>query len=126
VGLVTAELGEQLKSVRLVKGLTLRDVARAAEISVAYLQKLEGGAVAQPSPKVLNRLSAALDVPYDTLMVLAGYQAMVSESGAVLSSRGTKDAFASAINSTDLTKEERKAVAAFIAHLRQQRPKGQQ
>ncbi len=123
-GNVTAELGEQLKSIRTVKGMSLREVSRPAEISVAYLQKLEHGEVSQPSPKVLFRLSKALDVPYELLMALAGYEpTATTEQGALLGTRAGSGTFHHAIESTDLTQEERKAVAAFIAHLRQQRSK---
>jgi len=122
---MTAELGEQLKSVRLVKGMSLRQVARPAEISVAYLQKLERGDVGQPSPNVLFRLGKVLDVPYDILMLLAGYEPTVpTEDEALLGARAASRTFSRAIESTDLTEAERKAVAAFIAHLRQQRNNG--
>jgi transcriptional regulator with XRE-family HTH domain len=112
---VSKELGGQLKVVRQLRGLSLRAVADPAEISVAYLQKLEGGDVRQPSPNVLFRLGEALDVPYSTLMELAGYVVPISEG--LLG--GTS--FDHALNSADLSDEERKAVAAFIAHLRDQR-----
>ena len=112
---MSQELGEQLKTVRQLR-VCLSTVAAPAEISVAYLQKLEGGDVRQPSPNVLFRLGGTLDVPYGTLMELAGY--VVPEGQGVLA--GT-DSFERALNSADLSKEERKAVAAFIAHLREQR-----
>jgi HTH-type transcriptional regulator, competence development regulator len=121
---VTSELGEQLKSVRIVKGMSLREVARLAEISVAYLQKLEHGDVDQPSPRVLFRLGKAVNLPYELLMQLAGYEATSpSEQGALLGARASSASFSRAIDSTDLTDEERKAVAAFISHLRDQREK---
>ncbi len=108
-------LGAELRSIRQIKGLSLKNAAGAASISTAYLQKLEGGDVQQPSPHVLNRLAEALEVPYATLMQLAGYVVPVHEP--VLASA----AFDHALNTNDLTEEERKAVAAFVAHLRAQR-----
>ena len=43
-------LGDQLRSIRKLRGLSLAAVAEPAEISTAYLQKLEGGGVgASPS-----------------------------------------------------------------------------
>src|ERR1700719_1508922 len=113
---VSKELGMQLKAVRKLKGLSLKAVADQAEISVAYEQKLESGEVRQPSPNVLFRLGEALDVPYSTLMELAGY--VVPEPQGVLASAG---AFDRAIGTADLSEAERKAVAAFIRHLREQR-----
>ena len=122
---MTIELGHQLKSVRSVKGLSLRDVARPAEISVAYLQKLESGEVRQPSPNVLFRLGNVLGVSYETLMLLAGYEiATTNEQVSVLGARAKAESFSQAIESTDLSDEERRAVAAFISHLREQRTRG--
>lgn len=122
---MAAGLGQQLKTVRQLKGLSLRAVAAPAEISVAYLQKLEGGEVQQPSPNVLLRLAKVLDVPYETLMELSGYTPP-TPAGALeaLGALAPTDSFAQALNSIDLSEEERKAVAAFVAHLRDQRSKG--
>ena len=112
---MTNPLGDQLRAIRQVRGLSLKAVAEPAQISTAYLQKLEGGDVRQPSPHVLHRLGEVLEVPYSTLMELAGY--VVPEKGGVLA--GTT--FDHALSSADLSDDERKAVAAFIAHLRDQR-----
>jgi transcriptional regulator with XRE-family HTH domain len=108
-------LGDRLREVRQIRGLSLKAVAEPADISVAYLQKLEGGDVRQPSPHVLHRLGRVLEVPYATLMELAGY--VVPEPEGVLAA----NTFDHALSSSDLTDEERKAVAAYIALLRQQR-----
>ena len=112
---MTKPLGDRLHEVRKIKGMSFKSVADPAEISVAYLQKLESGDVQQPSPHVLHRLSQVLDIPYATLMDLAGY--VVPESDGVLAG----NTFDHALNSSDLTDEERKAVAAYIGLLRQQR-----
>jgi transcriptional regulator with XRE-family HTH domain len=108
-------LGAELRSFRQLKGLSLKAVATAASISTAYLQKLEGGDVQQPSPHVLYRLAEVLDLPYATLMQLAGYVVPIQQP--VLAG----SAFDHALTANDLTEAERKAVAAFIAHLRAQR-----
>lgn len=113
---MSKELGRQLKTVRQLRGLSLKAVAEPAEISVAYLQKLEGGEVRQPSPNVLFRLGEVLDVSYSTLMELVGY--VVPDPQGALAGASSFD---QALRTADLTPEERKAVAAFIAHLRDQR-----
>ncbi|SDL17439.1 Helix-turn-helix domain-containing protein [Nocardioides sp. YR527] len=110
-----SSLGDRLREVRKIRGVSLKAVAAPAEISVAYLQKLEGGDVQQPSPHVLHRLSQVLEVPYAALMELAGY--VIPQSDGVLAA----NTFDHALNSSDLTAEERKAVAAYVALLRQQR-----
>lgn len=109
-------LGGHLKTIRQLRGLSLKAVAAPAEISTAYLQKLEASDVRQPSPHVLHRLAQVLDVPYSTLMELAGY-VVPDRGGAILATAS----FDQALNATDLSEDERRAVAAFIAHLREQR-----
>ena len=108
-------LGSELNNIRKIKGMQPKAVAEAAKISIAYLKKLEAGEVQQPSPHVLHRLADVLDFPYARLMEMAGY-IVPSKADALIGN--TVD---HALNSSDLTEEERKAVAAFIAHLRAQR-----
>lgn len=67
------ELGEQLRQARAAHRLSLEATGRAARISQGYLHKLEAGRVENPSPRVLQRLSEVLDVPYGRLMELADY-----------------------------------------------------
>jgi len=66
-------LAEQLRRARSKRGLTLEAASGAAQISTAYLHKLEAGRVRTPSPHVLRRVGEVLEVPYPTLMALAGY-----------------------------------------------------
>jgi hypothetical protein len=68
-------------------------------------------------------LGKVLDIPYLTLMELAGYAVLESTLQSDPVPLGDAS-FAHAIDSTDLSENERNAVAAFIAHLRDQRPKG--
>jgi transcriptional regulator with XRE-family HTH domain len=67
------ELGEELRRARTAHGLSLEAASRAAKISQGYLHKLEAGRVENPSPRVLQRLSDVLEVPYRRLMELADY-----------------------------------------------------
>ncbi len=64
---------EILRIVRVVKGLTLRETAKEADISSTYLQKIERDQVQEPSPHVLRRLGRVSGVPYPHLFELAGY-----------------------------------------------------
>jgi transcriptional regulator with XRE-family HTH domain len=66
-------LAERLKAARAERGLSLEAAARPAAISTAYLHKLEGGRVGNPSPRVLERVAAVLGCSYWELMELAGY-----------------------------------------------------
>ena len=101
------ELGPTLRTVRNTLGRSLKAVADPADISIAYLVKLEKGEVASPSPHVLHRLGETLGVPYLELMRLAGY--VVPEQG-----EQRIGALAQALSSQDLTEEEARAVAAFL------------
>jgi transcriptional regulator with XRE-family HTH domain len=67
------ELGRELRHARKGRRASLETVANGAKISAPYLLKLERGEVGSPSPRVLARVAAALDVPYLRLMELAGY-----------------------------------------------------
>lgn len=67
------ELGTALRDARGNRNASLDAIASPAKISATYLQKLERGEVGSPSPRVLARLAAVLDVSYLRLMELAGY-----------------------------------------------------
>lgn len=110
-------LGEELRSLRKLKGHSLRAVAEQADISAAYLQKLETGDVKNPSPNVLFSLSEVLGASYTHLMVLAGYVVPGAED------MDSAEAFNTALASADLTEAERHAVSAYISLLREQRTK---
>jgi transcriptional regulator with XRE-family HTH domain len=70
---VAPSIGAVLRQARQVRRLSAVDAARAADISPAYLNKLENDAVKRPSPHVLHQLGRALAVPYSELMRLSGY-----------------------------------------------------
>ncbi len=108
-----ARLGRELASARTTAQRSLRDVAGAAQISAAYLQKLERGQVDEPSPKILGRLAAQLKLDYRRLMELAGYE--------VPSNRRQPSTLESRFAGAELTQAEERAVAAFIDHLVAQR-----
>lgn len=66
-------MGAELRAARDALGLSVQAAAAGAKISTGYLHKLESGVVGTPSPRVLQRVSGVLDVPYWSLMRLAGY-----------------------------------------------------
>ena len=107
------KLGDRLRSARVAKGWSLRDVERATEgtVSNGYLSLLETGSVKEPSPRHLQRLAAALGVPYPELMQLAGY---------LPRNTGTSEEVSGVALSADedLTPEERAKVEEYIGLLR--------
>lgn len=107
-------LSRELQSARSAQGRSLREVAQAAGISPAYLQKLERSRVAEPSPRILRQVSNALGISYARLMETAGY-----EPPAPPHQRG---ALADRFQAAGLTETEERAIAAFVEHLVAQRP----
>ena len=71
----TKALGSYLASLRVAKGLTLRQVEEATDngVSNAYLSQLEHERIAKPSPNVLYSLARVYGVAYEQLMERAGY-----------------------------------------------------
>lgn len=69
----TLQLGGAIRDRREERRLSMQVTADRAGISAGYQFKLEGGFVRTPSPRVLHRLGAVLEVPYPELMTLAGY-----------------------------------------------------
>ena len=66
-------LAEVLREARQARGASLEVIAQPAKISAPYLLKSERAQVLSPSPRVLARLAAVLELPYLRLMELAGY-----------------------------------------------------
>jgi transcriptional regulator with XRE-family HTH domain len=114
------ELGTDLKNARDRLGLSLQSVADTANISAAYLQKLERGQVGTPSPHVLRRLGSSLGIHYLRLMGLAGY---LGEAEAVEARSLEPSPSPHPLASKKLTQEEWRAVGAFIKVLISQRTK---
>ena len=53
---------------------SIRELARRADMDHSYLSLiLKGKKPNPPSPEIINKLSKALDVDYNKMMVLAGY-----------------------------------------------------
>jgi transcriptional regulator with XRE-family HTH domain len=59
---LTPRIGPKIKHTRLLKGLTLRDLADAAGCSESLLSKIENGR-ANPSLKMIHRVASALGTP---------------------------------------------------------------
>lgn len=65
--------GEFLKDLRIRKGLRLRDVEEATEVSNSYLSQVENGKRNPPHPDILRKLASVYGVSLNDLMVEAGY-----------------------------------------------------
>jgi len=63
--------GEFIRSQRKLAEMSQRELAKVADLSDAYLSQLERG-LHEPSVRVLNGLSDALNVPTDRLLRFLG------------------------------------------------------
>ena len=105
-------LGEVLRERRDRRREGLAAVARRAKISPAYLYKLEGDDVQEPSPHILHRLAEALETPYADLMDAAGY---------LLPDQDPDPARLSVALFADITDEERRELLAYLNWYRSRR-----
>jgi transcriptional regulator with XRE-family HTH domain len=105
-------LGKTLRELRDLSQKSLKAVAEPANISAAYLMKLERDEVQSPSPHVLHRLAEALGADYLELMRRAGY--LVPAAGE------TGGTLAHALSADGLSDEEAAALSAYLTVLRRQ------
>jgi HTH-type transcriptional regulator, competence development regulator len=111
IGAMLIKLGTELKKARDQMGASLQAIADSANISTAYLQKLERGQVSTPSPHVLRRLSSSVGLPYLSLMELAGYLDEQEVSKARLRQPSLQP---HPLSGQKLTPEEWRRVGSFI------------
>jgi HTH-type transcriptional regulator, competence development regulator len=119
--MATKELGEKLREVRELKGLSLAAIAKPAGMSPTALQKLERGEIESPSPHRLHSLAKVLDISYTDLMELSGY--IVPREDQPDTARERASVLLQALSSEDLTDEELADMAEFLAFKRQQAAK---
>lgn len=111
-------LPEFLKSIRLVKGASLRAVEEATGISNAYLSQLERGDAQKPSPDKLHALAEFYNVPYTDLMRRAGYLQTSNMSQEGTDTHPQTSAVQAALMTASLSEEEEAAVVKYIEFLR--------
>ena len=74
-------IGESLREERVAQGKTLREVSKAAQVSLGYLSEVERGQK-EASSELLAAMCAALDLPLSVVLNLASEKLAVVESGA--------------------------------------------
>ena len=67
-GDLLSAIGDTLRAERTEKGLTLKQVAEGAHVSVSYLAEIERGEK-DPSSRVLESIARGLDVELSELLV---------------------------------------------------------
>ena len=61
-------LCDVLKSLRIAKGLSIKQLSKESGISASYIAEIEKGQKTQPSLDTLSKYSEALDVKRSTIM----------------------------------------------------------
>ena len=109
---VTTEhtLGSRLRQARELRQMSLSSVAKEADISTAYVQKLEVDDVRAPSPNVLYQLSKVVEIDYAELMRLAGYMVPNEMS----SSKRRRNELTHAMSSEELSEDEANILAEYL------------
>lgn len=64
---VTTAVGTAVRKLRETQGLSIRELARAAEVDHSYLSRIESGEAQNPSTRVLRDIAAALGTNLATL-----------------------------------------------------------
>jgi len=67
------KFGPYLRKLRKQKGLTLKQVEKAARVSNSFLSQVERGVRNPPRPDILNRLAAVYGVSVQDLLEAAGF-----------------------------------------------------
>jgi Predicted transcriptional regulators len=111
----TQPFGVLLRQLRERSEFSLRDLEAETGISNSYLSQIESGRVGAPSPKILEKLAAALKYPYVELMRGAGHLTIDLPVEPVLRLGGKEHSLA------ELTSSERKEVVRFIEQLKSKR-----
>ena len=67
------QFGPYMRKLRKQRGLTLKQVEKAAHVSNSFLSQVERGVRNPPRPDILNRIAGVYSVPAHDLMEAAGY-----------------------------------------------------
>ena len=74
-------IGESLREERVAQGRTLREVSKAAQVSLGYLSEVERGQK-EASSELLAAMCAALDLPLSVVLNLVSEKLAMIESAA--------------------------------------------
>lgn len=76
-------IGDAIRTARMEKGMTLRDLSAKSHISLGYLSEVERG-TKDVSSVVLDCVSRGLETPLYVLVSKASYQMMLSDEFATI------------------------------------------
>ncbi|WP_368293781.1 helix-turn-helix domain-containing protein [Dehalobacter sp. TBBPA1] len=113
-------LASYVKTKREKSEMSVRKLAEKAEISHTEIKRIEDGTRKQPSPKILKTIAAALNVPYNDIMIAAGYL-NEAESGDLPTMMTASQSKSSALDIAELTERELEDVKRYITFIKSQR-----
>lgn len=70
---VEQSFGSYLKALREKRGISINQLAQAADISGSQISRIENGLRGVPKPATIRKIAEALDSPYEDMMSQAGY-----------------------------------------------------
>ena len=112
---MSKRLADELKRLRAIRKLSLREVEETTRISNAYLSQLERGEAENPSPDKLQKLAKCYGVPYEHLMKAAGYLRPSAGGG---KSKPDMSRLQAALMGANLTDEEEERMLEFLEFIR--------
>jgi transcriptional regulator with XRE-family HTH domain len=104
-------LAEYIKEKRTLRDFSIRKLAEEAGISHTEIKRIEDGVRKQPSPDLLRKIAAALNTPYEEVMVAAGY---IENQPTIVAAAGLAD-------TNDLSEDELAEVNDFISFIKNKR-----
>lgn len=118
---VTLTLGQYLTSIRVDRGITLREVEKRTNkvVSNAYLSQIENDQIKKPNPNILNALAEFYEIPYEDLMERAGFVAPTRARGSDQRHRRV-----ATFAGHNLTSEEEAQLHQFLGYLRSRKKTG--
>lgn len=79
---VMEELGPFLRAAREHRGLNIREAEELSGVSNACLDQIENGRPPKPPPEILKKLSRIYQIPFETLLLKAGFPVLECETAA--------------------------------------------
>ena len=77
LAVITASIGEEIKAMRKVRGLSQKELSLKTGITTAEICRIEKNPVLRPSRKSLKALSPFLGKSYTSLLIQAGYSGTI-------------------------------------------------
>ena len=113
-------LASFIKLKREERSMSVRGLAEKAGISHTEIKRIEDGVRKQPSPKIIKALAEALTVPYNDIMVAAGYL-NETEGGDIPTLFVASQINTPALDTAELSQSELEDVKRYIEFIKTRR-----